>query len=82
MIWAAAKVVLFAAWSLVLSYFVVSLALEMSPGLWVAPDGFAVALFAVALLIFPTLWVAFRKIAPREYNLSELPAGSEAHDQR
>ena len=66
MIWTAAKAALFAAWSLVLAYFLVSLASQISPGLWVEPDGFAVALLAVALLIFPGLWVAFAKLAQAE----------------
>lgn len=73
MMWTAAKVALFACWSLVLGYFLAALAEQLAPATVVAPSGFGAAVLGLAAGIFPCLWIAFRKVAPREYNATELP---------
>ena len=71
--WTAAKVVLFACWALVLAFFLASLGERFAPVTGSSPDNFAAAVLGLAAGIFPCLWLAFRRVAPREYNAAELP---------
>lgn len=84
-LWTAAKALLFAAWSLVIAYMVVSLGESLSPGKQASPEVFGGAVLVLAVLFFPFIWFAFAKVAPREYNcaeLPELPKQEEANEPR